>query len=353
MIQVDLNTDGKTIQWDSSFPTTRFMWSKHKLLDFIWDNIKHLDFNTVLDAFSWSWCVWYMLKTKWKEVYSNDLLQYSYNIAKASIENNSEKLSVKDVDNLLWTETSTDWFIRNTFKDLYFTDEEYIFLEKVWHNINDLDNDYKKSIAISALCRACVKKRPRGIFTYVWSRYNDWRKDLTTSIEDQFKNAVRAFNKSIFNNNKPNSSTHWNIFNIQKTDYDLIYIDPPYYSTRSDNDYLRRYHFVEWLCSYWKDVEIQHSTKTKKIKKMNTRFWSRNEIYESFHKLFEKFPKSIFVVSYSSNSLPNKEEMIEILKLFRWTVEVKELDYKYSIWNHNHKIGNNKNDVKEYLFIAY
>ena len=28
---------------------------------------------------------------------------------------------------------------------------------------------------------------------------------------------------------------------------DLVYLDPPYYTPLSDNDYLRRYHFVEGI----------------------------------------------------------------------------------------------------------
>jgi DNA adenine methylase len=100
-------------------------------------------------------------------------------------------------------------------------------------------------------------------------------------------------------------------------------------------------------------VEIQHSTKTKKIKKYPTQFDSKSTVYNAFHKLFAMFPKSILVVSYSSNSLPKKEEMVIILKQYRKNVDVQELDHKYSFGNHNHKIGDNKNDVKEYLFIAH
>jgi len=165
--------------------------------------------------------------------------------------------------------------------------------------------------------------------------------------------AVEIFNASVFDNNQKNVSTCGDIFELERRNFDLVYIDPPYYSTRSDNDYLRRYHFVEGLCSYWRDVEIQHSTKTKKIKKYSTQFDSKKTVYDAFDRLFAMFPESILVVSYSSNSLPTKEEMIEILKQYKKTVEIKELDYKYSFGNHNHKIGDNKNDVKEYLFIAY
>lgn len=334
------------------FPSTRFMGSKNKLLEFIWENTKDLQFTTVLDAFSGSGCVGYMFKTKGKAVTSNDVLQYSFNIANALISNNDTQLEDSDISKLLNSPVKTDGFIRNTFKNLYFTEAENLFLEEVAYRIPLLNNEYKKSLALAALCRACIKKRPRGIFTYVGDRYNDGRKDLRTNLDQHFIEAIGSCNKAIFDNHQNNFSFCGDIFNLNNRNFDLIYIDPPYYSTRSDNDYLRRYHFVEGLCSYWKDVEIQHSTKTKKIKKYFTKFGSKNSVYSAFHKLFNMFPKSIFVISYSSNSLPTKDEMVSILGHYRSNVEVKEMDYKYSFGNHGHKIGDNRNDVKEYLFIA-
>lgn len=335
------------------FPSTRFMGSKTKLLNFIWENVKHFRVNSVLDAFSGSGVVGYMFKTKGKRVHSNDVLQYSSNIAKALIENEGNFIDKEDLITLLGLPVKTNGFIRETFRGLYFTEEENLFLEQVWYRLEHLANPSKKALALSALARACVKKRPRGIFTYTGDRYNDGRKDLRTTLKDHFINAVDVYNNAVFDNNQKNSVTCGDIFALENKDYDLVYLDPPYFSTRSDNDYLRRYHFVEGLCSYWQDVEIQASTKTKKIKKYQTQFDSRSTVYNAFHKLFAMFPRSILVVSYSSNSLPTKDEMIEILKQYRKNVDIKELDHKYSFGNQNHKVGDNKNSVKEYLFIAY
>lgn len=53
-------------------------------------------------------------------------------------------------------------------------------------NIAAIRDQYKKAIAMTALIRACTKKRPRGIFTYTGDRYNDGRKDLQKSLEQQF-----------------------------------------------------------------------------------------------------------------------------------------------------------------------
>lgn len=133
---------------------------------------------------------------------------------------------------------------------------------------------------------------------------------------------------------------------------DLVYFDPPYLTSKSDNDYTRRYHFVEGLVKNWEGLVIDQSTKTKKFKKYKSPFDSKNTVNEALDRLFNKFKDSILVVSYSSNSIPSKEEMIELLSKYKKDVELREIDYQYSFGNQNHKIGSNANSVKEYLFIA-
>ena len=67
-----------------------------------------------------------------------------------------------------------------------------------------------------------------------------------------------------------------------------MYIDPPYYSPYSDNEYVRRYHFVEGLARDWKEVEIQEHTLTKKFKSYPTPFSTRNGAADAFDVLFKK-----------------------------------------------------------------
>ena len=96
---------------------------------------------------------------------------------------------------------------------------------------------------------------------------------------------------------------------------DLIYIDPPYYSPLSDNEYVRRYHFVEGLARDWQGVEIQQNTQTKKFKSYPTPFSTRKGATDAFDQLFKKFSNSILIVSYSSNSQPTQDEMVALIKV--------------------------------------
>jgi len=88
------------------YPRTRFMGSKQKLLDFIYDNVKGLEAESVLDAFSGSGCVGYLFKTMGKQVHTNDMLKSCYITSKATIENKREKLSQQDIDLVINNKTN-------------------------------------------------------------------------------------------------------------------------------------------------------------------------------------------------------------------------------------------------------
>jgi DNA adenine methylase len=206
---------------------------------------------------------------------------------------------------------------------------------------------------MSSLIRACVKKRPRGIFTYVGNRYDDGRKDLLMSFSDQFLDAVDIVNAAVFDNGKANKSRNGDAMTLQYRGSGLVYIDPPYYSPFSDNEYVRRYHFVEGLARDWKGVDIQEHTVTKKFKSYPTPFSSRKGAAEAFDLLFKRFRNSILLVSYSSNSQPTLDEMVTILSKHKSHVEVVPIEYKYSFGNQGHKVGDNKNQVQEFLFVGY
>lgn len=242
--------------------------------------------------------------------------------------------------------------METTFQGLYFTDDENVLIDILRTNLADINDPYQHAIAMAALIRACIKKRPRGIFTYTGDRYNDGRKDLRISLEQHFLDAVELINRAVFDNGKDNKSKRGDAMALHAEHLDLVYIDPPYYSPLSDNEYVRRYHFVEGLARDWKGVEIQENTITKKFKSYPTPFSSKKGAAEAFDQLFQKFSDSILMVSYSSNSLPTKEEMVALISKYKEHVEVVPVDYTYSFGNQK-LAKTNRNKVQEYIFVAY
>lgn len=336
----------------TKYPPTRFMGSKSKLLSEIWAVASQFEFDTVVDLFSGSGIVGYMFKAQGKSVISNDYMAMSATFTKAMIENNNVILPLEEAKELLNKKKETDHFVVDTFSGLYYTDEENEEIDVLRTNIAAIRDPYKHAIAMAALIRACTKKRPRGIFTYTGDRYNDGRKDLQKTLEQQFLEAVDAINKAVFDNGKSNKSKHGDAMELRAEHPDLVYIDPPYYSPLSDNEYVRRYHFVEGLARDWKGVEIQENTLTKKFKSYPTPFSTRKGAADAFDKLFKKFSKSILIVSYSSNSLPTQDEMVALMAKHKEHVEVIPIDYTYSFGNQK-EAKTNRNKVQEYLFVGF
>lgn len=330
------------------FPATRYMGSKSKLLDHIWQASEPFEFDTVLDLFSGSGVVSYMYKSHGKRVISNDYMAMGAVMTKALIQNNSVILPMEEAEKLIHCNGEVDTFVQDTFKGIYFSDEDNQFIDIVRTNIKRIDDEYQRAIAMEALIRSCTKKRPRGIFTYVGDRYNDGRKDLTKSFEEQFLDAVNLINNAVFTNKKKNRSCNEDSMQL-KAKADLVYIDPPYYTPKSDNEYVRRYHFVEGLARDWEGVEIQEETKTKKFKSYPTPFSTKDGAADAFDKIFKKYSKSILIVSYSSNSLPTMDEMVALIGKYKKDVKVIPVDYKYSFGTRE---NTTRNEVKEYIFVG-
>ncbi len=102
------------------------------------------------------------------------------------VENNNVVLPLDEAKKLLIEKRESDHFVEETFRGLYYKDEENRLIDVLRTNIAAIRDQYKKAIAMTALIRACTKKRPRGIFTYTGDRYNDGRKDLQKSLESNF-----------------------------------------------------------------------------------------------------------------------------------------------------------------------
>lgn len=335
------------------FPATRFMGSKQRLLTDIYSILKKVEFDSALDLFSGSGAVAYLLKSMGKKVVANDYMHMNYLAAKALIVNNDVTLDTGEARLLTQPLNPTDQFVSKTFDGLYFSPEDNRFIDQVRANIKVLPDGFKKDIATLALIRACLKKRPRGIFSYVGIRYDDGRRDLRLSFEEQFIEAVRDINKAVFNNGKDNLAFCEDSLEFEGPQCDLVYLDPPYFSKFSDNQYVRRYHFIEGLARDWSGVEIQEDTQTKKFKSYPTAFASKKLIESALQELFERYKRQQLLISYSSNSIPSQEFIVDALKNLGKEVELFPVDIRYGFGNQKKDGEPSKSGAQEFLFLAY
>jgi adenine-specific DNA-methyltransferase len=321
-----------------AFPQMRYMGSKHKLIEWIDENLKNIEYDSVLDAFSGSGVMSYYFKQKGKQVFTNDFLNFPHIITKATVENQKHKLSIDDIKKLLSSNPKKKKFIEKTFSGIFFNDIDLRFLDLVISNLYKIEDKYKRSIALSALIRSCVKKQPRGVFTI--SSYNfkhhDGRRDLKLSIQEHFIEQIQIFNDLIFNNKQKNKSFTGDIFdfNLKKYPVDMVYLDPPYVPMADDNCYIKRYHFLEGLSNYWENMEILESSKVKKLKKKFTPFSYKATSVEAFDNLFKKFKDSKIVLSYSSNAYPTLDIIVKLMEKYKSEVKVSKKEHRYHFGNH-------------------
>jgi adenine-specific DNA methylase len=325
------------------FPSTRYQGSKAKLVDWIWEQIQGLDFQTCLDAFGGTGVVAYHLKEQGKTVTYNDVLRFNQRIGQALIENSDTTLSNDDIAFVLTHQPNIIYpdFVVRTFRDIYFTDDENHWIDQTITNIHQLGNPYKESLAFFALAQACIVKRPYNLFhrKNLYIRFADVERSFgnKASWDKPFEDWFRAFadeaNQAVFDNGQVNSALNQNVLSLPN-DYDLVYIDPPYISGKGvATNYYEFYHFLEGLVQYdeW-EAKVDFRSKHRRLKRKPNRWTNKHTIHQAFDDVFAHFADSILVVSYRSDGMPSQDELVTLLKKYKGQVQLEYYgQYQYAL----------------------
>ena len=109
--------------------------------------------------------------------------------------------------------------------------------------------------------------------------------------------------------------------------YDLVYIDTPYINRNGVGvDYRDFYHFLEGMLRYddWPGM-IDHSSKHRRLERINDPWACADTIGEMFRRLFERFRDARLAVSYRDDGIPSVPEISEMLRAAGKTVEVIDI----------------------------
>lgn len=337
------------------FPSTRYQGSKHKFIDWIWFCIKDLKFQTCLDAFGGTGCFAYKAKQEKKKVTYNDILPFNSIIGKALIENQGTKLTESDVSWLLDIEHEkhAPTFIEDTFHDVYYTDNENRWLDRVSYRIRAMQDPYKQAMAYFAVFQACIIKRPYNLFhrKNLYVRMQDVKRSFgnkktwDTPFPAHFRKFVKEINDASFDSAVKCVSVCGDAMSVEGN-FDLVYIDTPYIGESGKNvDYADFYHFLDGLAQYDKWYEmIDYESLHKRLKRVNNPWCDKTKIASEFEKLFAKYSNSILVISYRSDGIPSIEELKEMLKKRYTDIVVNESwEIKYAL---------SKSKSKEVLIVA-
>lgn len=325
------------------FPSTRYQGSKAKLSNWIWTHLAGLDFHTCLDAFGGTGAVAYRLKQAGKSVTYNDVLRFNYYVGLALIENAQVTLDLDTVDWLLTRHADIRYptFIQDTFGDIYFTAAENAWLDQTITNLRHLENPYQYALAFFALSQACIIKRPYNLFhrKNLYLRFAEVDRSFgnKTTWDKPFAAWFRVFameaNHAVFDNGQPNRATCADAATLPQP-YDLVYLDPPYISSRGKAvDYRDFYHFLEGLTMYdtWSQA-IDYRSRHHRLRRHGSPWTDKRDIYQAFEALFARYHESIIVVSYRTDGIPTEQELVSLLRQYRPCVRVEHFGkYQYAL----------------------
>jgi len=335
-------------------PSTRYQGSKRSILPWIYDNLKDLEFATVLDGFGGTGIVSYLFKLMGKKVTFNDILSSNYTAGIALIENGSIQFTAKDLTFLLHENGfKYPTFIQDNFRGIYYLPKENQWLDIVSHNIRMLSERYKgdilrkkQALAYYALFQACLCKRPFNLFhrrnlylrTARVKRSFGNRTTWNTTFHELFSRFAAEANDRIFKTRYKHVALCEDIMKIKRRSFDLVYLDPPYAreSEKRPKNYHSLYHFLEGILDYdnW-EQNINWDTKNRSMVRKKSG-WDEESVEDNFHRLFEKFQNSIIVVSYGDPGNPSIDSIRKILRQYKSHVRVFHRPYKYKL---NHKNG--------------
>lgn len=328
------------------YPSTRYSGSKRRFLEWIWSNVKDLKFKTALDVFGGTGSVSLLFKKNGKKVYYNDFLKFNQIIGTALIENKGTVVTDDDLENALtFNRKAYPDFIQKNFEGIFYLNSENAWIDRVITNFSRIKNRYKQSILLSALFQACLAKRPFNLFhrANLYIRTNKVARSFgnKTTWERPFEHLVKKYvheyNNCIFDNGESNRVIGgYDALNCPNG-VDLVYLDPPYFSASSSQgtNYLAFYHFLEGLANYnhWPKLISSSSGKIKKIKDpIEVYRWIKKcEIHSTFRELIAWFQDNIIVLSYQSDGVPSKEEILSILKKFKKRTKVFSKPHRYAL----------------------
>jgi DNA adenine methylase/adenine-specific DNA-methyltransferase len=337
----------------ASYPQLRYMGGKHRLLPWLHETLAGLPFQSALDLFSGTGCVSYLLKGMGKRVVAKDFLEFAHHLAIATIENSHVTLSATEVTALIDTARPHDTFIEQTFAGIFFNREDLRFLDVVSTNLRKVEGHHSRALVHASLTRACMKKQPRGVFTVRGTRYDDGRRDLRTPLSEHFHESVALFNGLVFDNGCPNQAVRGDALRRDTGPVDLVYMDPPYVPRADDNCYVKRYHFLEGLASYWRGpgTEIDATSKVRKIAKRFTPFSYRKTAPAAFDAMFREYADSMLVLSYSSNGFPDLQSLVAMMRQYKRRVDVVSRPHRYHFGTHA-GVAPERTAVEEYLVVG-
>lgn len=334
----------------------RYIGGKSLLLNNIQSviDIYTKDINTVTDIFSGSGIVGMHLKKYRYHVISNDLLYFSYAIARGTIGINQipsfNGLNISDpitylnnIDISSYSRDNDKYFIYHNYSPnpecerMYFQNDNALRIDVIrlqiesWKENNAInENEYFYLLASLLLAVPYVANITGTFGAYL--KY--WDKRTYNKLQLEYPAIIKG---------KPCECYCSDYTKILPIKTDLLYADPPYNS----REYLPNYHVMETIARYDNPV-IKGVTGIREYKKQKSAFCKKATVQNAFVKLIKDANSKYILISYNNEGIISTKELSDICKTYGKadTFQLIEMDYR----RYKNKIPNNKKGLKEQLY---
>lgn len=331
----------------------KYLGSKKKLLDAIYNGINCPNkYETFLDIFSGTSRVGHFFKKKGFRVYSNDINNYAFIIAKCYIEGDKDKyegIAENEIKKLNDLAPKEGWFTANYCHQSRFVHpknggkidsiREFIETQKYPEPI--------RSILLTSLMLAV--DRVDSTCGVQMAYLKKW---AARANNDIFLTLPDLVDSSKFGSGKAYLGDAAGIGKLVG-DVDVAYLDPPY----NQHSYLGNYHMWESLVLWDKPETYGIANKRVDCRERKSKFNSKTHILDSFIETCDNIKCKLMIVSFNNEGYICRDDMVKVLGKYGNVIVVEE-DYKryvgaqIGIYNPSgDKVGKvSHTENKEYIF---
>jgi len=348
----------------------RFIGNKENLVEKIYHIMrsKKIIGNSFFDFFAGTTNVGRFFKKLDYQVYSSDLLYFSYILQRAYIQNNQDltfdkllktiniksnslfamplNLVVEYLNNLeisegfIYQNYTPEGTINLDIPRMYYTGENGKIIDTIRQQIeNWKKDDLLNENEYFALLACLIETVP--FYANVSGVYAAFQKQWDPRAIKKIQ--LRPI--ETVKNNKQNFSYNVNSVNLlEQVNADIFYLDPPY----NQRQYAPNYHLMETIAKY-DNPEIKGVSGMRNYENQKSLFCNSEYGLQELHKIAKNGKYKTLILSYNTEGIMPKQKIISVLEQFG-TVELVEFDYLRFKSNSNGE-SKHKKYIQEQLYI--
>jgi len=372
------NTKEKNTKKKLCFQSFNYLGSKMKLLDFIKDTVcdytnksSYKEVTSFADICSGTGVVSFdVLKGGCNKILTNDIQNYAYVVSSVWSKNGMDiqklkkivdglndelskvqEIDLPNVDNLdtgsyfiysNYTEAGPDYRLYLTKMNGYKTDYIRIHINRLRERGDLNDKEYRLLLKLLLYAVSSVS----NIASVYGAYLKKYKKVALKSLILNWSLVESLVDVDDIQHESYNSNISDLLNSKDFSDYEVVYMDPPYVANRSYHD---NYHLLETISRY-DNPKIKGKTGLRELVDTKSKFCSKRDAFDEFKVVLSKIRSRYIFISYSSESVVSKSDMMELLENAGWNdVKCYEKQYQRFKSNKNSDEKQPKNII-EYIF---